>query len=204
MRLSAQPNYDSVRFFRDSLFLERNLLNLPAIVMDLKLLVRNIPDFPKPGIMFRDITTLLSDPVGLRYIIDSLAEKTASLGLKADYIIGMESRGFIIGAPLAYKMSMGFIPVRKPGKLPGAVHSVEYDLEYGKDCLEVHQDALKPGSKVLIIDDLIATGGTAKATAQLVQQIGCELVGFGFIIELKDLDGRNVLPSVPIVSLIEY
>ncbi len=191
-------------FSRDSLFLERNLLNLPATVMDLKLLVRNIPDFPKPGIMFRDITTLLSDPVGLRYIIDSLAEKTASLGLKADYIIGMESRGFIIGAPLAYKLSMGFIPVRKPGKLPGAVHSVEYDLEYGKDCLEVHQDALKPGSKVLIIDDLIATGGTAKATAQLVQQIGCELVGFGFIIELKDLGGRKVLPSVPIVSLIEY
>ncbi len=204
MRLSAQPNYDSVRFFRDSLFLERNSLNLPATVMDLKLLVRNIPDFPKPGIMFRDITTLLSDPVGLRYIIDSLAEKTASLGLKADYIIGMESRGFIIGAPLAYKLSMGFIPVRKPGKLPGAVHSVEYDLEYGKDCLEVHQDALKPGSKVLIIDDLIATGGTAKATAQLVQQIGCDLVGFGFIIELKDLGGRKVLPSVPIVSLIEY
>ena len=191
-------------FSRDSLFLERNLLNLPATVMDLKLLVRNIPDFPKPGIMFRDITTLLSDPVGLRYIIDSLAEKTASLGLKADYIIGMESRGFIIGAPLAYKLSMGFIPVRKPGKLPGAVHSVEYDLEYGKDCLEVHQDALKPGSKVLIIDDLIATGGTAKATAQLVQQIGCDLVGFGFIIELKDLGGRKVLPSVPIVSLIEY
>lgn len=172
--------------------------------MDLKSLVRDIPDFPKPGIMFRDITTLLSDRVGLRYTIDSLAEKIALLGLTADYIIGMESRGFIIGAPLAYKLSLGFIPVRKRGKLPGAVHSVEYDLEYGTDCLEVHQDALAPGSKVLIIDDLIATGGTAKATAQLVQQIGCELVGFGFIIELKDLHGREVLPSVPIVSLIEY
>ncbi|PSB30730.1 adenine phosphoribosyltransferase [Chlorogloea sp. CCALA 695] len=172
--------------------------------MDLKSLVRDIPDFPKPGIMFRDITTLLSDHVGLRYTIDSLAEKTALLGLTADYIIGMESRGFIIGAPLAYKLSLGFIPVRKSGKLPGAVHSVEYDLEYGTDCLEVHQDALAPGSKVLIIDDLIATGGTAKATAQLVEKIGCELVGFGFIIELKDLHGRKVLPSVPIVSLIEY
>lgn len=172
--------------------------------MDLKSLVRDIPDFPKPGIMFRDITTLLSDRVGLRYTIDSLAEKIALLGLTADYIIGMESRGFIIGAPLAYKLSLGFIPVRKPGKLPGAVHSVEYDLEYGTDCLEVHQDALAPGSRVLIIDDLIATGGTAKATAQLVQKIGCELVGFGFIIELKDLHGREVLPSVPIVSLIEY
>ena len=172
--------------------------------MDLKSLVRDIPDFPKPGIMFRDITTLLSDRVGLRYTIDSLAEKIALLGLTADYIVGMESRGFIIGAPLAYKLSLGFIPVRKSGKLPGAVHSVEYDLEYGTDCLEVHQDALASGSKVLIIDDLIATGGTAKATAQLVQQIGCELVGFGFIIELKDLHGREVLPSVPIVSLIEY
>ena len=172
--------------------------------MDLKSLVRDIPDFPKPGIMFRDITTLLSDRVGLRYTIDSLAEKTALLGLTADYIMGMESRGFIIGAPLAYKLSLGFIPVRKSGKLPGAVHSVEYDLEYGTDCLEVHQDALAPGSRVLIIDDLIATGGTAKATAQLVQQIGCQLVGFGFIIELKDLHGREVLPSVPIVSLIEY
>ena len=172
--------------------------------MDLKSLVRDIPDFPKPGIMFRDITTLLSDRVGLRYTIDSLAEKTALLGLTADYIMGMESRGFIIGAPLAYKLSLGFIPVRKSGKLPGAVHSVEYDLEYGTDCLEVHQDALAPGSKVLIIDDLIATGGTAKATAQLVEKIGCELVGFGFIIELKDLHGRKALPSVPIVSLIEY
>ena len=172
--------------------------------MDLKSLVRDIPDFPKPGIMFRDITTLLSDRVGLRYTIDSLAEKTALLGLTADYIMGMESRGFIIGAPLAYKLSLGFIPVRKSGKLPGAVHSVEYDLEYGTGCLEVHQDALAPGSKVLIIDDLIATGGTAKATAQLVEKIGCELVGFGFIIELKDLHGRKALPSVPIVSLIEY
>ena len=172
--------------------------------MDLKSLVRDIPDFPKPGIMFRDITTLLSDRVGLRYTIDSLAEKIALLGLTADYIMGMESRGFIIGAPLAYKLSLGFIPVRKSGKLPGAVHSVEYDLEYGTDCLEVHQDALAPGSKVLIIDDLIATGGTAKATAQLVEKIGCELVGFGFIIELKDLHGRKALPSVPIVSLIEY
>ncbi len=172
--------------------------------MDLKLLVRDIPDFPKPGIMFRDITTLLSNPVGLRYTIDSLAEKTASFGLNANYIIGMESRGFIIGTPLAYKLGVGFIPVRKPGKLPGAVHSVEYDLEYGTDCLEVHQDALTPGSKVLIVDDLIATGGTASATAQLVQQIGCELVGFCFVIELKDLQGRDRLPSVPIVSLIEY
>ena len=116
----------------------------------------------------------------------------------------MESLGFIVGAPLAYKLNLGFIPVRKPGKLPSAVHSVEYELEYGTDCLEVHQDALKPGTRVLIVDDLMATGGTASATAKLVQQIGCQLVGFGFIIELRDLQGRDRLPDVPIVTLVEY
>ncbi|MBW4641357.1 MAG: adenine phosphoribosyltransferase [Gloeocapsa sp. UFS-A4-WI-NPMV-4B04] len=172
--------------------------------MDLKSLIRDIPDFPKPGIMFRDITTVLRDPDGLRYITDCLAEKLAAAGLTADYIVGMESRGFIIGAPLAYKLGLGFIPVRKPGKLPSLVHSVEYQLEYGTDSLEIHQDALQPGSRVVIIDDLIATGGTATATANLLQQIGCELLGFGFIIELQDLQGRKHLPDVPIVTLVEY
>ncbi|MBD2137964.1 adenine phosphoribosyltransferase [Anabaena sp. FACHB-1237] len=172
--------------------------------MDLKSLIRDIPDFPKPGIMFRDITTLLSDPQGLRYTIDFLAERCLEVGLQADYIIGMESRGFIFGTPLAYRLGAGFIPVRKKGKLPGAVHTIEYELEYGTDRLEIHQDALRPGSRVLIIDDLIATGGTAAATAKLVQKIECELVGFGFIIELKDLQGRQYLPDVPIISLIEY
>jgi adenine phosphoribosyltransferase len=172
--------------------------------MDLKSLIRDVPDFPKPGILFRDITTLLRDPEGLRYTIDSFAQKLTDAGLKADYILGMESRGFIFGAPLAYKLGTGFIPVRKKGKLPAAVHSVEYQLEYGTDCLQVHQDALPEGSRVLIVDDLIATGGTASATAKLVQQIGCELVGFGFIIELQDLQGRKHLPDVPIVTLIEY
>lgn len=172
--------------------------------MDLKSLIRDIPDFPKPGIMFRDITTVLRDPAGMRYMTDCLAEKLDTAGLDADYIVGMESRGFIIGAPLAYKLGLGFIPVRKPGKLPSLVHSVEYELEYGMDRLEVHQDALQPGSRVVIIDDLIATGGTAAATAKLVQQIGCELLGFGFIIELRDLQGRKHLPNVPIVTLVEY
>ncbi|MCC5637738.1 adenine phosphoribosyltransferase [Nostoc sp. CHAB 5844] len=172
--------------------------------MDLKSLVRDIPDFPKPGILFRDITTLLRDPQGLRYTIDFLTEKCNEAKFQADYVIGMESRGFIIGSPLAYKLGAGFIPVRKKGKLPAKVHSVEYQLEYGTDCLEMHQDALHPGSRVLIVDDLIATGGTASATAKLVQQIGCELVGFGFIIELRDLQGRKHLPDVPIISLIEY
>lgn len=170
--------------------------------MDLKSLIRDIPDFPKPGILFRDITTLLRDPEGLRYTIDSLAEKCADLS--ADYIVGMESRGFIFGTPLAYKLGTGFIPVRKPGKLPAAVHSVQYELEYGMDCLEVHQDAFHPGSRILIVDDLIATGGTAAATAKLVERSGCELVGFGFIIELTALGGRDRLPDVPIVTLVEY
>ncbi|MBD0304568.1 MAG: adenine phosphoribosyltransferase, partial [Tolypothrix sp. T3-bin4] len=151
--------------------------------MDLKSLVRDIPDFPKPGILFRDITTLLRDPEGLRYTIDFFTEKCKEAGFQADYVLGMESRGFIVGAPLAYKLGAGFIPVRKRGKLPAAVHSIEYELEYGTDCLEMHQDALHPGSRVLIVDDLIATGGTASATAKLVQQLDCELVGFGFIIE---------------------
>lgn len=170
--------------------------------MDLKSLIRDIPDFPKPGILFRDITTLLRDPEGLRYTIDTLAEKCANLS--PEYIVGMESRGFIFGAALAYKLGIGFIPVRKPGKLPALVHAVEYELEYGTDSLEIHQDALHPGSRVLIVDDLIATGGTASATAELLQQIGCQLIGFGFIIELKDLGGRQRLPDVPIVTLVEY
>ena len=173
-------------------------------LMDLKSLIRDVPDFPKPGIVFRDITTLLRDPAGLRYTIDCLAEKLNVAGLNAECIVGMESRGFIVGAPLAYKLGIGFIPVRKSGKLPSLVYSVEYELEYGMDRLEVHQDALQPQSKVLIVDDLIATGGTASATAKLVQQIGCELVGFGFIIELLDLQGRKNLPDVPIVTLVEY
>lgn len=172
--------------------------------MDLKSLIRDIPDFPKPGILFRDITTLLRDPDGLRHTIDTLTQKCKDAGLVADYVVGMESRGFIIGPPLAYQLGAGFIPVRKPGKLPAAVHTIEYELEYGMDCLEVHQDAFHPGSRVLIVDDLIATGGTAAATAQLVQQIGCDLVGFGFIVELRDLGGREKLPDAPVVTLVEY
>ncbi|HLO88483.1 MAG TPA: adenine phosphoribosyltransferase [Nostocaceae cyanobacterium] len=172
--------------------------------MDLKSLIRDIPDFPQPGILFRDITTLLRDRDGLNYTIDLLAQKCLDFGIKADYIVGMESRGFIFGAALAYKLEVGFVPVRKKGKLPAAVHKIEYELEYGTDILEIHQDALEPGSQVLIIDDLIATGGTASATAKLLHKIGCELVGFGFIIELRDLQGRKHLPDVPIISLVEY
>lgn len=170
--------------------------------MDLKSLIRDIPDFPKPGIVFRDITTLLAHPEGLRYTIDRLCEHCSPFA--PDYIVGMESRGFLFGVPLAYQLGVGFTPVRKPGKLPAAVHSIDYELEYGQDRLEMHQDAIPAGSRVLIVDDLIATGGTAKATAQLLQQVGCELVGFGFIIELAGLGGRQHLPDVPIVTLVQY
>jgi adenine phosphoribosyltransferase len=172
--------------------------------MDLKSLIRDIPDFPKPGIIFRDITTLLSDAEGLRYTIDNLAQKCQEKNIVPDYIVGMESRGFIFGPPLAYQLQAGFIPVRKPGKLPAAVHSVEYELEYGSDRLEIHQDALESGAKVLIVDDLIATGGTAKATAELLQQIGSQVLGFAFVIELIELNGRKHLPDLPIVTLIQY
>ena len=170
--------------------------------MDLKSLIRDVPDFPKPGIMFRDITTLLRDAEGLRYTIDTMAEKCSCLNV--DFVIGMESRGFIFGAPLAYKLNAGFLPVRKPGKLPAPVYCIEYELEYGTDKLEIHQDAAAPPARVLIIDDVIATGGTAAATAQLLEQMGCELAGFGFIIELTGLEGRKKLPDVPIVTLVEY
>ncbi|MGB3650552.1 MAG: adenine phosphoribosyltransferase [Rivularia sp. (in: cyanobacteria)] len=172
--------------------------------MDLKSLIRDIPDFPKPGILFRDITTLLRDAQGLKYTIDLFTQKCIDAGMTADFVVGMESRGFIFGAPLAYKLGAGFIPVRKKGKLPAPIHSIEYALEYGTDTLEVHQDALQPGSRVLIADDLIATGGTACATAELIQKVGCELVGFAFIIELQELQGRKKLPDVPIVTLVEY
>ena len=170
--------------------------------MDLKALICDIPDFPKPGILFRDITTLLSDPAGLRYSIDTLASKIEDW--QPEYIVGMESRGFIFGAALAYKLGIGFIPIRKPGKLPPAVWSVEYALEYGTDKLEIHQDAAPPGSRISIVDDLIATGGTAAATAKLVREIGGDLVGCAFLIELDALDGRSHLPDVPIISLVHY
>jgi adenine phosphoribosyltransferase len=170
--------------------------------MDLKSLIRDIPDFPKPGILFRDITTLLQNAEGLNYVIDRLAADYANQGI--DYVVGMESRGFIFGTPLAYKLGAGFVPVRKPGKLPAPTYSMDYELEYGTDRLEIHQDAFEPGSRVLVVDDLIATGGTAAATAKLIAQCDCTLSGFGFIIELTALNGRQYLPDVPINALVQY
>jgi adenine phosphoribosyltransferase len=170
--------------------------------MDIKSLIRDIPDFPQQGILFRDITTLLSHSEGLQYVIDAVAEQCAPLAI--DYIIGIESRGFIFGMPLAYKMGLGFIPVRKRGKLPAAVYKAEYALEYGTDQVEMHQDAMPAGSRALIVDDLIATGGTATAAAKLVDQADCQLAGFAFIIELLFLEGRKNLPEVPVISLLQY
>lgn len=172
--------------------------------MDLKTLIRDIPDFPKPGIIFRDITTLLRNPDGLKYVIDTLVLETKKLDVLPDYVVGIESRGFIFAPALAYHLNAGFVPARKKGKLPAEVFSIEYDLEYGTDILEIHQDAFTKGAKVMIVDDVIATGGTAKATTDLLTRIGCDIVAFGFIVELESLQGRNKLPNIPMVTLVNY
>jgi adenine phosphoribosyltransferase len=170
--------------------------------LDYKSLIREIPDFPKPGISFKDITTLLKDGPALRQVTDQLA---AHFGpTKPDLVVGAESRGFLLGAPLAYKMGCGLVVVRKPGKLPAAVAKVSYDLEYGQDSLEIHLDAIKPGQKVLIVDDLLATGGTMSATAELVKRLKGEIVGFAFLIELDDLGGRKKLEPYNVFSLVHY
>jgi adenine phosphoribosyltransferase len=171
--------------------------------IDLRSWVRDIPDFPKPGILFRDLTPLMRDPEGW-------SEAIRQLGLlcervQPDLIVGIESRGFIVGTALATVTGVGFVPVRKPGKLPGEVIGVDYSLEYGADRLEIHSDALGAGQRVLIVDDLLATGGTAAACTELVQQAGGELCGFGFLAELAALEGRRRLPEEhPIESLIIY
>ncbi len=173
--------------------------------MDFKSIIRDIPDFPQEGIIFRDITPLLAHPQGLTDIIQRFQTEFAKLNIGAiDCIIGIESRGFILGAPLAMNLECSFVPVRKPKKLPSAVFRVEYALEYGTDTVEMHCDAIATGKRVIIIDDVIATGGTAAATAKLVQQSGAELIGYGFLIELDFLNGRSALPKVPIVSLVNY
>jgi adenine phosphoribosyltransferase len=173
--------------------------------MDFKLIIRDIPDFPQTGIVFRDITPLLADPMGLKEVIHSFKTRFTEINVGAiDCVIGIESRGFILGAPLAMSLGCSFVPVRKPKKLPSSVFRVEYTLEYGTDTLEMHCDAIASGQRVIIIDDVIATGGTAAATAKLVEQSGGELIGYGFLIELDFLNGRKALPEVPIVSLVNY
>lgn len=170
--------------------------------MDLRALVREIPDFPQPGISFKDITPVLKNGEALRYVVRTMASHFADRSV--DLIVGVESRGFLIGAPLAYEMGIGFVLVRKPGKLPGPVIRVEYALEYGKDALEIHRDAIAPGQKVLVVDDLLATGGTVGAAAELVEKLGGEIVGFGFLIELAFLGGRRRLGDRDVLSLVRY
>jgi adenine phosphoribosyltransferase len=168
----------------------------------LKRLIREVPDFPKPGINFYDITTLLKDPNGLKLTIDALSDEYGSS--KIDTVIGVESRGFIFGAPLAYHLGAGFVPVRKPKKLPAETVSVSYELEYGSDTLEIHKDAVGEGHRVLIVDDLLATGGTARAVVDLVEKLGGDIVGLSFIVELTCLNGREKFNGYDVRSLISY
>lgn len=168
----------------------------------LKKLIREVPDFPKAGINFYDITTLLKDPTGLEETVDALTE--ACRGMDIDTVIGIESRGFIFGAPLAYQLGVGFIPVRKPSKLPSETVSVSYELEYGQDSVEMHKDAVGSGQNVLVVDDLLATGGTAKAVADLVKNVGGKVAGFLFVVELDFLKGREKLVGHEVKSLINY
>lgn len=168
----------------------------------LKTKIRHVPDFPKPGILFYDVTTLLQDPSGFREAIDHLA--APFVGKNIDIVVGIESRGFIFGSAVADRLGAGFSPVRKPGKLPSATMRASYDLEYGSDALEIHHDAVRAGQRVLIIDDLLATGGTAKAAADLVNQLGGEVHALGFLIELVGLNGRDRLSGQTLHTVLKY
>jgi adenine phosphoribosyltransferase len=171
-------------------------------VTDLAEKIRDIPDFPKPGILFKDITTLLKDGPAFRAAIDGLLERVRDS--RPDVVVGMESRGLIFGAPIAYALGVGFVPVRKLGKLPAEVVSVEYDLEYGSATLEMHKDAIRPGQRVLIVDDLLATGGTVAGTIDLVKRLEGVIVGLAFLVELRALGGRGRLDGYDISTLITY
>jgi len=169
-------------------------------------LIRDVPDFPRPGILFRDITTVLRDPVAWRATVDQMCDAVDAWDF--DVVVGVESRGFILGAAMAYQLGVGFVPVRKAGKLPAAVHSVEYELEYGLDSLEIHRDALEPDHRVLVVDDLLATGGTAAASARLVAECGAQVTGLAFLVELAALAGRPTVsaaaPAAPLAALLTY
>ncbi len=169
---------------------------------DLKKLIREVPDFPKPGILFYDITTLLQDPEGFAALTEQLVSRCGAF--RPDTVVGIEARGFIFGPLLAARLGTGFVPVRKPGKLPAATDQITYDLEYGQDTLQIHRDAIRPAQRVLVVDDLLATGGTAAATCRLVEQSGGEVAGLVFVVELTFLEGRKKLADYDIVSLVEY
>jgi adenine phosphoribosyltransferase len=168
----------------------------------LKKLIREVPDFPEKGILFYDITTLLKDKVGLATLIDALAEHYIKQDV--DLVLGMEARGFIFAPALAYRLNAGFVPLRKPGKLPAATAKFDYALEYGTNTLEIHKDAIEKGQRVLIVDDLLATGGTANATAKLASSLGAEIAGLGFVVELDFLKGRELLQGYDVFSLLHY
>jgi adenine phosphoribosyltransferase len=168
----------------------------------LKQLIRAVPDFPVPGILFYDITTLLKDKKGFASLIDALSEHY--IDKEIDLVLGMEARGFIFGPAVAYRLNAGFIPVRKPKKLPAATASIEYELEYGKNTLEIHRDAVQNGQRVIIVDDLLATGGTATATVRLAESLGAKVVGCGFVVELDFLKGREKLRGYDVFSLLHY
>lgn len=170
--------------------------------MDLKQLIRSVPDFPKPGILFYDITTLLRNPAGFADTIEQLAGPYVGQGI--DLVVGIESRGFILGGPVAQRLGAGFVPIRKPGKLPAPAVRESYALEYGTDSLEIHKDAIERGQRVLVVDDVLATGGTARAASLLVKGLGGDLVGLAFLVELMFLDGRSKLPGEPIHSVLQY
>ena len=170
--------------------------------MDLKQHIRSVPDFPKQGILFYDITTLLRDPQGFRMTVDMLSVPYLDQGIEA--VVGIESRGFILGAAVAERIGAGFVPIRKPGKLPAKALKETYDLEYGKDAIEIHEDAIEKGQRVLIVDDVLATGGTASAAAQLVRKLGGELQGLAFLIELVFLNGKSRLPGEKVFSVLQY
>lgn len=169
---------------------------------DLKTLIRDVPDFPKKGIVFKDITPLLSDVQGLRTTIDRLTEHYRNTNVSV--VVGAEARGFILGPPVALNLNAGFVPVRKPGKLPYKTKSVTYDLEYGTDTVEIHEDAIKPGQEVLMLDDVLATGGTMAACCKLVESMGGRIVGCAFLLELTFLNGRKALDGRDVFSLIQY
>ena len=172
------------------------------LTIDLKQMIRSVPDFPKPGINFFDITTLLKDPEGLKAAIDSLAAPYA--GARIDAIVAIESRGFILGSAVAQRIGAGFVPVRKPGKLPAKAIKEVYELEYGTDAVEIHADAIDKGQRVLIVDDVLATGGTAAATTRLVKQLGADLQGLAFLIELTFLNGKSKLTGENVFSVLQY
>ncbi len=170
--------------------------------MDLKKYIRDIPDWPKKGVLFRDLTPLFKDPAAFRYALEKLCEPYK--GRAIDKICGIEARGFIIAPTIAHMLEVGFVPVRKPNKLPWQTESVTYDLEYGTDTLEIHTDAIQPGERVLLIDDLLATGGTAAGVVKLIERLGGKVVGIGFLVELSFLNGRSKLVGYDILSLVNY